>query len=360
MKRSMRTFAMVGMAVLMIVVGAMPALAAPDNDDPENAEEITSLPFSTSLSTRTATTTDEEPKDCAMGKAVWYRVTTTLEQRMQAETAGSSFDTVLAVYSGSPDALDLVACNDDSMTLTSIVRWDVTPGSTYYIAAGGYKGASGELAIELESIPTELEMALLFDKVEWFSSISGNPVITGTLDCSVPAEGVQLEISVGQKGENVDGHTLVDDCDGPTRWLMTFGRGDFHGGLASLEGRAYYGEEQVESVDAATLIACTRFGTLENDNLAGTNRPDRICGLDGDDVLEGRAGDDLLRGGIGNDRLVGASDQDKLFGGHGDDTLLGGRGRDELNGNEKNDLLDGGPGGDMCSGDQGVNRKRNC
>jgi len=65
-------------------------------------------------------------------------------------TAGSSFDTVMAVYRRSPTnplVLVQVACNDDIGTgpLTSALSIPVMAGVTYLVQVGGYQGANGTL-----------------------------------------------------------------------------------------------------------------------------------------------------------------------------------------------------------------------
>jgi hypothetical protein len=69
------------------------------------------------------------------------------------DTLGSSFDTLLAVYTGtSVSALTAVASNDDSPaggTVTSKVSFAATAGRQYQIAVDGYQGASGSITFHL-------------------------------------------------------------------------------------------------------------------------------------------------------------------------------------------------------------------
>jgi hypothetical protein len=65
-------------------------------------------------------------------------------------TAGSSYDTVLAVYTGSRvDQLRQVAANDDVSRsgMTSRVTISVRAGTTYRIAVDGYQGAAGSIRL---------------------------------------------------------------------------------------------------------------------------------------------------------------------------------------------------------------------
>ena len=49
-----------------------------------------------------------------VGRSAWYTITPTTSAPLTLSTAGSSFDTVLSVYTGSAvSGLTAVACNDD-------------------------------------------------------------------------------------------------------------------------------------------------------------------------------------------------------------------------------------------------------
>ncbi len=88
--------------------------------------------------------TPEGPGFCdnkEMGATVWYAVTGT-GRRMDVVTAGSDFDTVLAVYADPGDGAwtgDPLTCNDDTAgDLTSAVAFDSVAGQRYLIQAGGF------------------------------------------------------------------------------------------------------------------------------------------------------------------------------------------------------------------------------
>ena len=72
---------------------------------------------------------------------VWYRIEGTGEP-ITVDTAGSSFDTVIAVYEGEPDG-DVVACVDDTpldpvgRTLQGQATFATTAGTTYWVQIGG-------------------------------------------------------------------------------------------------------------------------------------------------------------------------------------------------------------------------------
>jgi hypothetical protein len=69
------------------------------------------------------------------------------------DTAQSSFDTVLAVYTGTDPGQALqIAANDDAGGLPpfSRVKWDAVAGTTYRITVDGYRGATGEVQLLLQ------------------------------------------------------------------------------------------------------------------------------------------------------------------------------------------------------------------
>jgi hypothetical protein len=74
---------------------------------------------------------------------------------MTVDSAGSNFDTVIGVYTGSPGSFTQVACVDDvfepAFSLQSRVTIDTTAGVTYYVQAGGFAGDSGRMQLVIRS-----------------------------------------------------------------------------------------------------------------------------------------------------------------------------------------------------------------
>lgn len=82
--------------------------------------------------------------------SVWYRWTPSGSGTASFSTAGSPFDTLLAVYTGvSVGSLTAVASNDDVSTTdkTSRVSFDATAGTTYLVAVDGWFGPNYGQAI---------------------------------------------------------------------------------------------------------------------------------------------------------------------------------------------------------------------
>lgn len=77
------------------------------------------------------------------GKSMWWKWRPTVSGTVMFSTAGSSFDTVLAVYTGSAvDALTLLAANDNAGDTSSYVALQVQAGVEYSVAVDSAAGAT--------------------------------------------------------------------------------------------------------------------------------------------------------------------------------------------------------------------------
>ncbi len=67
------------------------------------------------------------------------------------DTAGSNFDTIAGVYTGSPGSFTQVGCVDDvfepDFSLQARITVDTVEGVTYYVQAGGWGGSTGRLQL---------------------------------------------------------------------------------------------------------------------------------------------------------------------------------------------------------------------
>ena len=145
----------------MAILGTRQASAVvPTNDNLANAENVSGLPFSSTIADNTdATRQTGEPQCNFITDTVWYKYSPSGNTTLSADTTGSLdiaggvFDTVLAVFTGpasSPTfpSLTLVACNDGANT-TSQVVFAATAGTTYYFQAGGLNNEVGSLKFNL-------------------------------------------------------------------------------------------------------------------------------------------------------------------------------------------------------------------
>ena len=110
-------------------------------------------------------------------KSLWWRWTAAATGFVSLTTAGSNFDTVLAVYTGSSlSALSRVAENDEAATndSSSGVFFRAVAGRTYHIAVDGYLGASGSLVLNLT--PSSTPSVVYATNFEAFTTGAGQLV----------------------------------------------------------------------------------------------------------------------------------------------------------------------------------------
>ena len=305
---SIRATALVAAAAFLIA--AAPALAAPANDNFSDAQVAnTGDTNPTSGSNVDATKEAGEPDHAgdAGGASVWYRWTAPASGAATVDTCDSTFDTLLAVYTG--DSLgglsEVVSSDDDCISGSGgFVEFDVQAGQVYRIAVDGFSGETGNF--DLYVVPPDL------------------PPPAACAD-----------------GQDNDGDGKVDGadpgCSGPS--------------------------------DNDESNPPPNKPTSGDDTLTGTAGADLICGLAGADVIRGLAGNDTLccgpgndslYGGSGSDRLSGNAGNDRLDGGAGKDSLVGGAGRDRINAKDgKRDRVDCGAGRDTATVDK-KDRLRHC
>ena len=145
-------------AAVLVALWLLAALAgaAPVNDHLGNAVVIPGASNVVSGSNLGATSEPGEPYHGgdAGQSSVWWKWTSPRTGTVILSTAGSSFDTVLAVYTGGSVAhLAPVASNDDSDASqgihTSRVALRAVAGETFRIAVDGYRGAMGSIRLEV-------------------------------------------------------------------------------------------------------------------------------------------------------------------------------------------------------------------
>ena len=156
MCRPVLAFAILALAVLT----ASPAAAQPVND---NIQSASPLAPNAPVEVRTSTTVGATPdpffnlplttcSSATSANDVWWYVVPTATGTMTVDLSGSTFDTVLSVYSG--PFLNSVGCNDNQAPgiLTSrIQNLSVTAGATYRVRVSGNGTATGTVQIALTS-----------------------------------------------------------------------------------------------------------------------------------------------------------------------------------------------------------------
>jgi hypothetical protein len=122
--------------------------SGPANDMFAAAQAVTGTATGTTVG---ATKETGEPNHAGNpgGHSIWFTWTAPAAGQATVSLAGSSFDTLLGVYTGSTvSTLALVAGNDDANgTLQSQVVFTAAAGATYRIAVDGYGGAAGSVSV---------------------------------------------------------------------------------------------------------------------------------------------------------------------------------------------------------------------
>ena len=137
------------LALTMALTATGPAFAlAPANDDFDSAVNIPSAPAQIIMDQTTFVDSTQNIDDpnlpvCTIGSpaynnpgedTIWYTYTSPISGFVDVNTFGSSFDTIIAVWTGTRTNLTTIICNDDSpLNLQSQVQFNATQGVTYYI-----------------------------------------------------------------------------------------------------------------------------------------------------------------------------------------------------------------------------------
>jgi uncharacterized repeat protein (TIGR01451 family) len=191
-----------------------------------------------------ATSEPGEPLHAAVpgGHSVWFTWTPLLSGVATFSTAGSSFDTLLAVYTGkSLTNLTEIASDDDSGGFyTSTVVFNAVAGTQYSIAVDGAYGAQGNIILNSS-------LQLLVPPV---------PMIRNGPITQVVAPGDNATFSVTATGNNLSYQWLANDvaiaaANGPSLVISNVGPGNV--GLYRV--RVSSGKQSIVSTAAALQLA---------------------------------------------------------------------------------------------------------
>lgn len=141
---------------------------APTNDPFANAAVVPTIPYRVTQDVfgSTVSATDPTPSSaCSTGgrqNTVWFRYVPSIAQIVRLTTEGSSYDTVLGVYTGREGALTEIACHDDltSEIKTSALSFLAAPGTPYYVMVAKWGSsalaASATLALNVSAPGNDL------------------------------------------------------------------------------------------------------------------------------------------------------------------------------------------------------------
>lgn len=147
--RLARWLAVTIVAAALWSIGAPANAAPPTNDKPSGASRVASLPFTHQQSTAGATADPQTFNGCGVNEAsVWFKFTARDYGTAVAQTRGSSYDTVLAVfYADNGKPAYSLGCSDDAARQRSVLTFYTSPGSTYFVQVSGFLGATGTLRL---------------------------------------------------------------------------------------------------------------------------------------------------------------------------------------------------------------------
>jgi hypothetical protein len=175
-------------ALYVPVVGATPALAdAPSNDNESDAVGIDILPFAHSIDTSDATAGG--PAFCTRGATVFYRFEPPSDMRVQIDTLGSDYDTMLGVYTRTAQGrVNPLKCSDDRIWSQAGVRIRAEAGRTYFLVVGACcsdRSRGGALRLNVDEVVTApLSVTLDFDGQARVDRQTGIVVVSGAVTCN--------------------------------------------------------------------------------------------------------------------------------------------------------------------------------
>ena len=125
-----------------VSIPASAAAEAPGNDHVGSATAVWAIPFDDGVAVSEATVEDGEPTEtCApFANTVWYAVSLPEATDVYVTTAGSNYDTTIAVWMGSSFAdIELIACNDDTYaSLQAATSFMAEAEVSYLVQVGAF------------------------------------------------------------------------------------------------------------------------------------------------------------------------------------------------------------------------------
>ena len=210
------------------------ASSAPANDNLANAQTISgtsgSIQATNAFATKEVNEPSHDPENNPGGRSIWYRWTAPSNGTATFTTAGSNFDTLLAVYTGSSiNTLSPVEKNDDvdlGVITTSFVDFPAVAGTTYQIAVDGYNGAQGNITLNftLPGAATPTPTPTPGPNTVQFTT-------TATSATEAPNTTVQVDLTVTRTGNTVAGASVSYATSDATATQ----KGDYEAALGTLQ-----------------------------------------------------------------------------------------------------------------------------
>ena len=136
---------------------------APRNDNFANRIVVSRNASTLSGNNENATSelSEENPFQNSVSKSVWWTWVAPASGLATIDTSGSTFDTLLAIYTGSSFSnLLLIASDDDSgSNLSSRVTFTTKANTAYHIAVDGFEGAAGSILLNINFVQRLLQIS---------------------------------------------------------------------------------------------------------------------------------------------------------------------------------------------------------
>jgi len=343
--------------------------APPANDSFSGATVIAGKQGSLKGTNLEATKEVGEPNHAGLpgGASVWYRWTAPANGRLFLSTAGSEFDTLLAVYTGAAvDALVEVASNDDASasTKTSALSFVAVGGTTYEIAVDGFTGQTGTIVLTWAQGPSNDDFANRQLIAGRKGTVLGNNEFA-TREAGEPEVFIE-EATIWYRWTAPITAFFVFDTFGSERNLdTTLGvyRGDSLAALIRVRENddIHFSDNFTSAVgfrasrNVTYSIRVAGFSDEETGDIVLNWRRGRLIrGTPRPNVLTGSPYSDLILAGGGNDVVYGRGGNDDVDADGGADIVYGGFGADWIRGGRRSDILRGGPGRDLLDARDGV------
>lgn len=253
-------------AVLAALLATVtPAHAVPPaNDVISGAIEIPTEPSTREFDTSEATA-DPDDGRCVGDKSVWFRFDAPETRRMRMTTAGSDFNTRLAIFRGTRNQRELVDCdNNNGPGKTSAEQFRIRAGQRYWIAVSSCcePDDGGDAVLTVGQVePPGATMTVTGARS---GAVSGRLFVDGTITCNTPSE-VFLRVVASQRVDDAvargTGFRLIRSCDeGSSDWTV---RIDSETGWAFapgpvqvvVRGRVWDGISNTREQESATPVA---------------------------------------------------------------------------------------------------------
>jgi hypothetical protein len=338
--------------------------SGPANDDFASPAALTGATGKISTNSDRSTGEPGEPNHGGIpDRSVWYSWTAPETGPAVFHTRESSFDTVVAAYTGTTiTGLTQLASNDQfNGTDQSKITFAATAGTTYRIAVDGFGSTTGSVGLQWTTNPPANDD---FAQARVLTGPAGLTPATSVRSTGEPGE---LDYHGGAAADNSVWFTWTPSASAPAVVRLLDVAGGLGPGVSVYTGDSLGALSSVGSGATSAsfpAVAGTQYRIAVDGNSGSTGTFDlehvlgvcnglaatimgqgAIAGTVGDDVIVGATGADAISGGDGNDTICGLNGVDTLDGGIDDDTLDGGSGADVLRGLGGNDNLKAQDGG---------------